>query len=45
MMIYWKTLADADAGMKEFLKDQSVADYSKMIDWKTVELKRFQAIN
>ncbi len=45
MMIYWKTLADANAGMKEFLKDKSVADYNKMIDWKTVDLKRFQAIN
>jgi hypothetical protein len=45
MMIYWKTMADADAGMKEFLKDQSVADYAKMIDWKTVEMKRFQAVN
>lgn len=45
MMIYWKTLADADAGMKEFLTDQSVADYYKMIDWKTVDTKRFQAIN
>lgn len=45
MMIFWKTMADADAGMKEFLKDQSVADYSKMIDWKTVEMKRFQAVN
>ncbi|RYE17864.1 MAG: hypothetical protein EOP42_31590 [Sphingobacteriaceae bacterium] len=45
MVIYWKTLADADAGMKEFLKDQSVADYAKMIDWKTVEMKRFQAVN
>lgn len=45
MMIFWKTLADADNGMKEFLKDQSVADYAKMIDWKTVDMKRFQAIN
>lgn len=45
MLIFWKTLADADAGMKEFSKDQSVADYSKMIDWNTVELKRFQAVN
>ncbi|WP_299289871.1 hypothetical protein [uncultured Mucilaginibacter sp.] len=45
MMIYWKTLTDADNGMKEFLKEQSVADYAKMIDWPTVDLKRFQAIN
>lgn len=45
MMIYWKTTADADAGMKAFLKDQSVADYYKMIDWKTVVMKRFQAVN
>lgn len=44
MMIFWKTLADADAGMKEFKKDQSVADYYKMIDWKTVQLQRFQAV-
>ncbi len=45
MMIYWKTLADADAGMKEFVKDRSVADYYKMIDWPTVEMKRFKAVN
>ncbi len=45
MMIFWKTIADADAGMKEFLRDQSVADYNKMIDWKTVEMKRFQTFN
>ncbi|MGI4750301.1 MAG: hypothetical protein ACRYFB_06685 [Janthinobacterium lividum] len=45
MMIFWKTLADADSGMKEFLRDQSVADYNKMIDWKTVEMQRFQAVN
>ncbi len=44
MMIYWKTLADATTGMKEFLSDQSVADYYKMIDWKTVEMKRFKAL-
>ncbi len=43
MMIFWKTLADADAGMKDFMKEKSVSDYNKMIDWKTVELKRFQA--
>lgn len=45
MMIYWRTLADADAAMKEFLQDKTVADYYKMIDWKTVDLKRFQSIN
>jgi len=45
MMIFWKTLADADAGMKAFLKEQSVADYNKMINWKTVETNRFQAVN
>lgn len=45
MMIFWKTIADSDAGMKEFQKDQSVADYNKMIDWKSVEMKRFQAID
>lgn len=45
MMIYWKTLNDADAGMKEFLKDQTVADYAKMIDWPTVEMKHFKAVN
>lgn len=45
MMIFWKTIADADAGMKEFLRDQSVADYYKMIDWKTVKMKRFQTVD
>ncbi len=45
MMIYWKTIADADAGIKDFKKDQSVVDYYKMIDWPTVEMKRFKAIN
>lgn len=44
MMIFWQTTADADAGMKEFLKEQSVADYNKMIDWKSVEMKRFEAV-
>lgn len=45
MMIYWKTAADAANGMKEFLKEQSVADYAKMIDWPTVKLQSFQAVN
>ena len=45
MLIFWKTLGDADNGMKEFLKDQSVADYAKMIDWQTVDMKRFEAVN
>ena len=45
MVIYWKTLADADRGMKQFRRDQSVADYSKMIDWSSVKLKRFKALN
>jgi len=45
MMIYWKTLADADASMKAFLRDQSVADYYRMIDWKTVMMKRFKGVN
>ncbi|RYE33243.1 MAG: hypothetical protein EOP42_08510 [Sphingobacteriaceae bacterium] len=44
MMIFWETLPDADNGMKDFMKEESIADYNKMIDWKTVALKRFEAI-
>lgn len=44
MMLYWKTAEDADNSIKQFKKDQSVADYFNMIDQSSVKLRRFKAV-
>ena len=41
VVVYWKSVADADASMKKFMGDASVADYAKMIDASTMKLSRY----
>ncbi len=41
VVVFWKSLTDADASMSQFMKDQSVADYGAMIDESTMKLTRF----
>lgn len=41
VIVFWESLADADASMNKFMKDQSVADYAAMIDGPTMKLTRF----
>lgn len=41
VVVYWKSLADADASMKKFMDDASVADYAQMIDGPTMKMARY----
>lgn len=41
VVVYWKSMADADASMNKFMSDASVADYAKMIDGPTMKMTRY----
>jgi len=41
VVVYWKTMADAEASMSKFMTDSSVADYVKMIDGSTMKMSRY----
>ncbi len=41
VIVYWKTLADAEASMNKFMSDGSVADYAGMIEGSTMKMNRF----
>ena len=41
VVVFWKSVADADASMSKFMGDDSVADYSKMIDASTMKMSRY----
>ncbi len=41
VVVRWKTLADADASMKKFMIDTSVADYAEMINGTTMKMTRY----
>lgn len=41
VVVYWESIADADASMSKFMGDASVADYAKMIDGPTMKMTRF----
>ncbi|MEM9080020.1 MAG: hypothetical protein AAGC74_04940 [Verrucomicrobiota bacterium] len=41
VMVYWKSLPDAEASIKKFMGDASVADYAQMIDGPTMKMARF----
>lgn len=41
VLVYWKTIADADASMQKFMKDNSVANYASMIDASTMTMSRY----
>ncbi len=42
VIVYWKTMADAEASMKKFMSDKSVADYASMIDGPTMKMARYK---
>ncbi len=39
--VYWENVTDADASMKKFMGDESVADYAQMIDAPTMKMSRY----
>ncbi|MFP4846731.1 nuclear transport factor 2 family protein [Winogradskyella sp. PE311] len=41
VIVYWKTLADAEASMKKFMGDSSVADYAGMIEGPSMKMNRY----
>tara|TARA_R110002126_G_scaffold100897_1_gene232654 strand:- start:2026 stop:3486 length:1461 start_codon:yes stop_codon:yes gene_type:complete len=41
VIVYWKTLADAEASMKKFMGDTSVADYAGMIEGSSMKMNRY----
>ncbi len=41
VIVYWETLADADASMNKFMSDASVTDYAKMINGASMKMKRY----
>lgn len=42
VVVYWETMADAEASMKKFMGDSSVADYAGMIDGPTMKMARYK---
>ena len=41
VVVYWKSIANADASMNKFMSDASVADYAQMIDAPTMKMSRY----
>ena len=41
VVVYWESVADADASMNKFMSDASVADYAQMIDASTMNMSRY----
>ena len=41
VIVRWKTEADADASMKNFMKDRSVVEFVNMIEANTMKMKRY----
>lgn len=41
VLVYWKTLADAQASMDRFMNDTSVSDYAGMIEGSSMTMNRF----
>jgi predicted SnoaL-like aldol condensation-catalyzing enzyme/heme-degrading monooxygenase HmoA len=41
VLVYWKTLIDAEASMQKFMADGSVADYASMIDGASMKMARY----
>lgn len=42
VVVYWKSMAEAEASMGKFMKDQSVADYASMINGSTMSMNRYK---
>ena len=45
VLVYWSSVADAEASMQKFMKDASVADYASMIDGESMQMARYQINN
>lgn len=43
VIVYWESLAEAEASMSKFMKDPSVASYAAMIDGPSMKMTRFTA--
>ena len=41
VVVRWKSQEDADASMKKFMTDTSVADYAEMIDGNSMKMSRY----
>ena len=41
VVVYWKSIADADASMNKFMGAASVTDYAKMIDGPSMKMSRY----
>ena len=41
VIVYWDSVANADASMNKFMSDTSVADYAQMIDGPSMNMSRF----
>lgn len=41
VIVYWKTMADAEASMNKFMGDASVADYASMIEGSSMKMNRY----
>ena len=41
VVVYWNSVADADASMNKFMSDTSVMDYAQMIDGPTMKMSRY----
>lgn len=41
VVVYWKSLKDADTSMNKFMGEASVADYAQMIDASTMKMSRY----
>ncbi|MFY7669499.1 hypothetical protein ACOSP6_00290 [Tenacibaculum sp. MEBiC06402] len=41
IIVYWKTMSDAEASMNKFMGDTSVADYASMIEGSSMKMNRY----
>ena len=42
VVVYWESMADADASMSKFMDDASVGNYAKMIDPSSMKMSRYE---
>lgn len=41
VVVFWKSVTNADASMNKFMSDTSIADYAQMIDAPTMKMSRY----
>lgn len=42
VIVFWDDISSADASMKKFIRDESVADYTQMIDGSAMAMSRYE---